>query len=93
MFLMTPVTLFLASVIALTETDPDGKYDLRSYYLKNYRSIYTLLIIIIVLGAGGEYLLLDQYPFTIRNMTRAAAAVVLLVGIAFSCADSSRLDS
>lgn len=57
---------------------------MRSYYLKNYRSIYVLLVIIIVLNAGTEYLLLDQDPFTIRNIIRALAAFSLIVGIFFS---------
>ena len=83
-FLMTPVTLFLASVVALPEIDPGGKYDMRSYYFRNYRSIYALLVIIIVLNAGAEYLLLDQDPFTIRNIIRALAAFSLIVGIFFS---------
>ena len=83
MFLTIPVILYVASVIALPEIDPDRNYDMQAYYFRNYRWMHAFLVTIILLNSGNEYLLLNQYPFTIRNMARGAAAVILLVGLLF----------
>lgn len=83
LFLTIPVILFVVSVIALPDIDPDRNYDMRDYYFKNYRWMHALLIAIIVLGSASEYLLLDQYPFTLRNSARGGAALFLFAGLWF----------
>ncbi len=83
MFLTLPVVLFVASVVALPDIDPDREYDMRVYYFKNCRWLHALLIAIIVLSLVNEYMLLDQYPFTVRNIARGAAATFLFIGLFF----------
>ena len=83
MFLTTPVVLFVVSVVALPNIDPDRRYDMRVYYFKNCRWLHALLITIIVLSSVSEYLLLDQYPFTVRNIVRGAAVIILFSGLFF----------
>jgi hypothetical protein len=84
MFLTIPVILFVVSVVALPEINPDTAYDLREYYFKICHWLHALLIAIIVLGATNEYLLLDQYPFSIRNAARGSAAAILFAGLFIS---------
>lgn len=84
LFLTVPVILFVASVIALPDIDPDRNYDMRIYYFRTYRWLHALLIAIIVLTAASEYLLLDQHPITFRNSARGGAALFLFVGLWFS---------
>ncbi len=83
MFLTIPVVLFVASVVALPDIDPDRSYDMRAYYFNNCRWLHTLLIVIMVLSSVNEYLLLDQYPFTVRNIARGASAIILFIGLFF----------
>ena len=83
MFLTIPVVLFVVSVVALPNIDPDKRYDMRVYYFKNCRWLHALLIAIIVLSSVNEYLLLDQYPFTVRNIARGAAVIILFIGLFF----------
>ena len=45
--------------------------------------MHAFLVTIILLNSGNEYLLLNEYPFTIRNMARGAAAAILLIGLLF----------
>ncbi len=80
-FLLIPVILFLASVVALPEIDPDRKYDMRAYYFKNYRWMFGLLAAIISLTTVTEYLLLAHDPLSATNIARVAASVVLIAGI------------
>ncbi|MGI9327742.1 MAG: hypothetical protein ACR2PZ_21170 [Pseudomonadales bacterium] len=83
MFLAIPVVLFVASVITLPDVDPERNYDMRDYYYKNYRWLHAMLVAIIVLTSANEYLLLDQYPFTPRNLARGTAAFLLCAGLLF----------
>ena len=77
------MVLFVVSVVALPNIDPDRRYDMRVYYFKNCRWLHALLITIIVLSSVSEYLLLDQYPFTVRNIVRGAAVIILFIGLFF----------
>ena len=83
MFVTVPVVLFVVSVVALPNIDPDRTYDMRVYYFNNCRWLQALLITIIVLSSVNEYVLLDQYPFTVRNIARGAAVIVLFIGLFF----------
>ena len=73
LFLMTPVILFIASVIALPEIDPERKYDMRAYFFRTYRWMYALMAVIILLSVVTEYALLNKYPLTFMNLVRAVA--------------------
>jgi hypothetical protein len=80
-FLTVPVVLFIASVVALPDINPDKLYDMRDYYFKNCRWLHALLLTIILLSSINEYLLLDQSPLTVRNTARGVAALFLFLGL------------
>ena len=48
------MVLFVVSVVALPNIDPDRRYDMRVYYFKNCRWLHALLITIIVLSSVKE---------------------------------------
>jgi hypothetical protein len=81
MFLTIPIVLFVVSVIALPEVDPERNYDMRVYYFKNYRWLHAMLVTMIALSAANEYLLLDENPLTPGNVARGVAALLLGLGL------------
>ena len=83
LFLTIPVCLFILSVITLPDIDPDRNYDMWDYYFKNSHWLHALVIAIIILSAINEYLLLDQFPLTPRNVGRGVAVLVLCAGWIF----------